>query len=73
MSSMTKAARVLALLEALQDQPSVTGPELATRLGIDVRTVRRDVVSLQDSAFPSRPSAGRPATIGCDPDTACRR
>src|SRR3954452_3877808 len=40
---MTKAGRGLALLEALQDRGSTTGPELAARLGTDVRTLRRDV------------------------------
>jgi hypothetical protein len=28
-----KAGRVLALLEALQDRPAATGPQLAARLG----------------------------------------
>jgi predicted DNA-binding transcriptional regulator YafY len=55
---MTKAVRVLALLEALQDQPSLTGPELARRLGVDVRTVRRDVVSLQDLGIPVEAERG---------------
>jgi predicted DNA-binding transcriptional regulator YafY len=55
---MAKAARVLALLEVLQDQPSVTGPELATRLGVDVRTVRRDIVSLQDLGIPVEAERG---------------
>jgi predicted DNA-binding transcriptional regulator YafY len=58
MSSMAKAARVLALLEVLQDEPSKTGPELATRLGVDVRTVRRDVVSLQDLGIPVEAERG---------------
>jgi predicted DNA-binding transcriptional regulator YafY len=58
MSSMAKAARVLALLEALQDQSSLTGPDLATRLGVDVRTVRRDVVSLQDLGIPVEAERG---------------
>lgn len=58
MSSMTKAARVLALLEALQDEPSLTGPQLATRLCVDVRTVRRDVVSLQDLGIPVEAERG---------------
>jgi predicted DNA-binding transcriptional regulator YafY len=58
MSSMTKSARVLALLEALQDEPSMTGPQLATRLGVDVRTVRRDVVSLQDLGIPVEAERG---------------
>ena len=55
---MPKAARVLALLEALQDQPSLTGPELARQLGVDVRTVRRDVVSLQDLGIPVEAERG---------------
>jgi predicted DNA-binding transcriptional regulator YafY len=55
---MPKAARVLALLEALQDQPSMTGPELASRLSVDVRTVRRDVVSLQDLGIPVEAERG---------------
>ncbi len=55
---MTKAGRVLALLEALQDQPSATGPQLADRLGVDVRTVRRDVVSLQDLGIPVEAERG---------------
>jgi predicted DNA-binding transcriptional regulator YafY len=44
---MTKAERVLALLEALQDRSSATGPELAARLGTDTRTIRRDVAALR--------------------------
>ena len=52
MSSMSKAERVLSLLEALQDHPSLTGPELARRLGIDVRSLRRDVTSLRDLGIP---------------------
>jgi predicted DNA-binding transcriptional regulator YafY len=49
---MAKAERVLALLEALQAAPSISGPELARRLCIDVRTVRRDIVSLQELGIP---------------------
>lgn len=55
---MTKTGRVLALLEALQDRPSATGPELAALLGVDVRTVRRDVVSLQDLGVPVEAERG---------------
>jgi len=56
---MAKADRVLALLEALQDRPSATGPDLAQRLGVDVRTVRRDVTALRDLGIPVEGERGR--------------
>src|ERR671915_428061 len=56
--SMGKTERVLRLLEALQDRPFATGPELGARLGVDVRTVRRDVVSLQDLGIPVEAERG---------------
>jgi predicted DNA-binding transcriptional regulator YafY len=55
---MAKTERVLAVLEALQDRPFLTGPELAARLGVDVRTVRRDVVSLQRLGIPVEADRG---------------
>jgi predicted DNA-binding transcriptional regulator YafY len=45
-------SRLLALLETLQAQPVVTGGELADRLGIDVRTLRRYVAALQELGIP---------------------
>jgi predicted DNA-binding transcriptional regulator YafY len=56
---MAKAERVLALLEALQDRPSASGPELAARLGVDVRTLRRDVASLRALGIPVDGERGR--------------
>jgi predicted DNA-binding transcriptional regulator YafY len=56
---MTKAERVLALLEALQDRSSASGPELAARLGVDVRTLRRDVASLRALGIPVEGERGR--------------
>ena len=45
-------ARLLELLELLQAQPLLTGREIADRLGIDARTVRRDIAVLQDLGIP---------------------
>jgi predicted DNA-binding transcriptional regulator YafY len=56
---MTKAERVLALLEALQDRAAASGPELAERLGVDPRTLRRDVASLRALGIPVEGERGR--------------
>lgn len=45
-------SRLLELLEALQSRPVATGAELADRLGVDARTVRRYVIALQDLGIP---------------------
>jgi predicted DNA-binding transcriptional regulator YafY len=48
----TPSARLLAFLEILQDRPFVTGRELARRLEVDVRTVRRYAAALHELGFP---------------------
>ena len=45
-------SRLLELLELLQTQPLVTGREIADRLDVDRRTVRRDVATLQQLGIP---------------------
>lgn len=45
-------SRLLELLELLQTQPLATGRELADRLRVDRRTVRRDVAALQRLGIP---------------------
>jgi predicted DNA-binding transcriptional regulator YafY len=45
-------SRLLQLLELLQTKPLVTGRELGDRLGVDRRTVRRDVTTLQRLGIP---------------------
>jgi predicted DNA-binding transcriptional regulator YafY len=45
-------SRLLELLELLQTQPLVTGREIADRLAVDRRTVRRDVATLQRLGIP---------------------
>jgi predicted DNA-binding transcriptional regulator YafY len=57
-AAMTKLARVLTVLEVLQDRGTVTGPELAARLGVDVRTVRRDVTALKVLGIPLEAARG---------------
>ena len=52
-------SRVLTVLELLQSRPSISGPELAARLEMDVRTVRRYIMHLQDVGIPVEASTGR--------------
>jgi len=52
-------ARVLALLELLQAGGTHTVGELAGRLGVDERTVRRYVTHLTDLDIPVRSVRGR--------------
>jgi predicted DNA-binding transcriptional regulator YafY len=51
--------RVLAVLELLQARGSLSGPELAERLEVDLRTVRRYVTMLQDLGIPVEAARGR--------------
>ncbi|MFF0311335.1 helix-turn-helix transcriptional regulator [Streptosporangium sp. NPDC004379] len=51
--------RVLALLELLQAAPGLTGPELAARLGVEERTVRRYAVRLSELGVPVQAERGR--------------
>ncbi len=46
------SARLLRLLSLLQTRPEWSGPELAERLGVSVRTVRRDVDRLRGLDYP---------------------
>lgn len=50
--------RVLTLLSLLQSRPVWTGPELADRLGVTTRSVRRDVQRLRDLGYPVRGGQG---------------
>ncbi len=52
-------SRVLTVLELLQSRASISGPELATRLEMDVRTVRRYITHLQDVGIPVEATTGR--------------
>ncbi|MFY1669454.1 helix-turn-helix transcriptional regulator [Plantactinospora sp. WMMB334] len=52
------SARLLRLLAILQTRPEWTGPELAGRLGVTVRTLRRDVSRLRDLGYPVHATPG---------------
>ena len=49
---LTLQARLLRLLDLLQSRPDWTGTELAERLAVTTRTVRKDVTRLRDLGYP---------------------
>src|SRR5258708_1245731 len=51
--------RVLTILELLQSRQQLSGPELAQRLEVNARTVRRYITMLQDLGFPVEAVRGR--------------
>ncbi|MDX2137165.1 MAG: YafY family protein [Chloroflexota bacterium] len=50
--------RLLTILELLQSYPSMSGSKLARRLEVEVRTVRRYIVMLQDMGIPIEAERG---------------
>lgn len=52
------SARLLRLLSLLQSHREWSGPELADRLGVTARTVRRDVDRLRELGYPVNASPG---------------
>ncbi len=52
-------SRVLTVLELLQARGHMSGPELAARLEVDVRTVRRYILLLQEVGIPIEAVIGR--------------
>src|SRR3984957_14650896 len=52
------AGRMLALLALLQHRPSWSGGELAERLAVTDRTVRRDVARLRELVYPVEATPG---------------
>lgn len=51
--------RVLTVLELLQAHKKISGPELAARLEVDVRSIRRYILMLQDLGIPIEAETGR--------------
>ena len=58
-SMESPAGRLLRLLSLLQMKPTWTAEELADRLAITTRTVRRDVTRLRDLGYPVLAAPGR--------------
>ena len=57
------SARLLRLLSLLQTRPDWSGAELADRLGVSARTIRRDIERLRDLDYPVHATRGAwPAT-----------
>lgn len=54
----TTSARLLRLLSLLGARASWSGPDLADRLGVSTRTLRRDVESLRELGYPVDASKG---------------
>jgi predicted DNA-binding transcriptional regulator YafY len=55
----TPAARLLHLLSLFAARPQWSATELADRLGITTRTVRRDIAELRELGYPIESEAGR--------------
>jgi predicted DNA-binding transcriptional regulator YafY len=53
------ASRILTVLELLESRPGISGPEIAERLEVDHRTVRRYITTLQDLGVPVHGVRGR--------------
>lgn len=51
--------RVLAVLELLQSRGRISGPELAQHINVDVRTLRRYIVLLEELGIPITSERGR--------------
>lgn len=52
-------SRVLAVLELLQSRGRISGPDLAQRIGVDARTLRRYIVLLEELGIPITTERGR--------------
>jgi predicted DNA-binding transcriptional regulator YafY len=63
------AGRLLRLLPLLTARPTWRGEELAARLGVTTRTVRRDVGRLRELGYPVRAIPGRDGGYALGPGT----
>ena len=66
----SRLLELLALLQARRDWP---GAELAERLGVSARTIRRDVERLRELGYPVESVSGPAGGYRCGPGPRCRR
>lgn len=59
--------RLLTILERLQSRPTVSGPDLAAELEVDIRSIRRYMTMLRDLGIPIEGSAGRGGSYSMKP------
>ncbi len=62
-----RTARLMAVIDQLQARGQMTTRALAEQLGVSERTVRRDLVSLQDLDIPVRTTPGRHGGVTIEP------
>ncbi|MEL7433343.1 MAG: HTH domain-containing protein, partial [Chloroflexota bacterium] len=55
----TTTVRLLAVLELLQSRDEITGAEIAERLKVDRRSVRRYIKAIQEMGIPVEAERGR--------------
>ena len=67
------SGRLLQLLSLLQARRHWNGVELADRLEVSGRTIRRDVERLRDLGYPVDSLPGPPAATRCGPERRCLR
>jgi predicted DNA-binding transcriptional regulator YafY len=63
-----RAARLLELVRILQTRHRATVPELASALGVSVRTIHRDIVMLSSEGVPVYTETGRGGGVRLLPD-----
>ncbi len=69
---MSRSERLLALLQLLRGHRyAITGSELASQLGISLRTLYRDIATLQ--AQGAHIEGKRASAMCCAPASCCRR
>jgi predicted DNA-binding transcriptional regulator YafY len=73
LSVLDTSARLLHLLGLLQVRPEWPGADLAERLGVTVRTLRRDVQRLRDLDYPVHSVLASRADTGSGQAGRCRR